>query len=531
MSPDSQDHLTQLLGVNAVTLIYGDTGTGKSTLAATAAEYVHERGRELFGTGPDGRRVLRLYTADPGGFPSRVQALAKLGIIELWRMRNYAEPFAACERASLGYWPAEIKEGGLASPVVKLLPPIIVRYSQFCPQGHHVLSSYDVTKVSGAVGRTCPTCKTLVTTKNMLVQQEPQPNPDFARVGGIFVDGLSSWNDWVMGDMAQRSATNLLEGEKSALGGIIQSDGLTFGANNRAHYGFAQIRSQFWLTNLTTIPGLLISPIMTALEDRGSDEQKAMVYGPKIAGSAKTYMIPSWVGNCLRTAVVRGEWRLYLRQHSFPEEGSIPHLAKTRSESDALPEYLADVDDHGRPLPRFTRFSLNYFFRRLDQLLDATISDYGDRYKDLAPIGNGRSTLAPELLAEITGEAPTSVVVSSTPTVTQATAPTPTPPPAPTPGPGRSPAVPTPMASPPRVTSPRASAPAPGPGTGPRGVPRGASPSTPGREPARPAQAPVPPSPPQQAALPGVALPGPRAKVPASIPVAVPTIAPPVVED
>lgn len=380
--------------------------SGKSTLAATAAEYIHERSTELFGTAPASRRIMRLYSADPGGYPTRVQALVKFGLIEVWQMRNHAAPFAACELASLGYWPTTIDRlSGRAPASVKLLPPVIPSFHLHCPKGHLIKTVHIEALIKPSV---CPTCAAPVALQQLQVKREQALNPDFLRVGGIFVDGLTSWSDWIMGDMAQRVAHNKLGGEASALGGVIESDGMVFGQNNRAHFGFAQVRAQFWCSNLATIPHLILPPIMTALEDRGSDESKSPIYGPKIAGSAKTYQIPSWVGNCLRTAVVKNdagvdEWRLYLRQHSFAHEGHIPHLAKTRSESAELPEYLADVDESRRPLPRFSRFSLNYFFRLLDSALATTLSDYERKYQTVTPFAT-TSQMDPRLLAELTGE-------------------------------------------------------------------------------------------------------------------------------
>jgi hypothetical protein len=319
----------------------------------------------------------------------------------------------------------------------------------------------------------------MVTPKTMTIQQEVSLNPDFRRVGGIFIDGLTSWNDWIMGDMAQRTATQQLSGEKTALGGTIESDGLIFGSNNRAHYGFAQIRSQFWLTNLTTIPNLILPPIMTALEDRGSDEKNALVYGPKIAGSAKTYAIPSWVGNCLRTAVVRGEWRLYLRTHAFPEEGGIPHFAK---------------------------------IRRLDELLDQTITDYADRYKDLQPVaGLQQSTLDPALIAELTGEVvPLPSTQGSTTPLTMPVGVTGRPG-VPSPGPAASLVTPSVagkgVAKAPRAES--ADTEGPFPPAPPPSRPPAAVPAMPVAQPRTPAA---------QPALPGIARPGPRAASPLRAP-------------
>ena len=83
---------------NSATMIFGDTGTGKSSLIATLAEYVWEKHK----------KVTLLYSTDGGGFGTNVEVLIEQGIIWLWKMRSRGLAFETVARATQGYWPEEI---------------------------------------------------------------------------------------------------------------------------------------------------------------------------------------------------------------------------------------------------------------------------------------------------------------------------------------------------------------------------------------------------------------------------------------
>jgi hypothetical protein len=367
---------------NAVLMVYGDTGTGKTTLEATYCEYNWETYK----------KVTRVYTTDQGGFPSKMSVLMRLGIAQVWRMRNHVEPFETCELASLGWWPSEMDyRTGLAHPQVKLVPPVSTQYQISCPQGHLVYQ----TSIRGSIQPSyqCPTCRMVVTVQNWKVATKSIATPGFEKIGGACFDGITSWNDELMDDMAQRSARDELGGAGSALGkgdaGKIKSGDMVFGGNNQAHYGQAQTRSRKWLGNSAMIPGLVLPPMWTALEERATDDNsKQTIFGPKISGKAKTADVPSWVGNCLRATTRKDqqgddEWRLYLRQHAFIEESNIPHLCKHRTDPDRMPLYLADPPEVKRdPSLRYSGFSMGHFFRLLTTALQMASEEAVAKYPD-----------------------------------------------------------------------------------------------------------------------------------------------------
>lgn len=367
---------------NSATLIFGDTGTGKSSLIATYADYVWQK----FG------KITLLFTTDGGGYPTNVEALIHKGIIWVFKMRSrglhYA--FETCTKVSEGFWPQEIVNPitGEVAHGCKLLPMVQTQYTLFCPNGHQLKQSSDRNMFSTAT--LCSQCKTNTTSRNGRVIAQSLRTPGMEMIGGAAFDGLTSMQAWIMTDMAKRTAHGDLKGEETALGGKIVSGDETFGGSNRSHFGQAQLRAEDWILNSTAIPGLVVPPLWTALEQRATDrDTKLPVYGPKIAGSARTADVPSWVGNCLGTRIYitekgEKEWRLYLTE--YREEDNVPHLCKTRAMPGIMPEFLADDPEE----PPFTKFNLGLFFDMLDEALEKTMKIADERYKNAPGLPSGR---------------------------------------------------------------------------------------------------------------------------------------------
>ncbi len=346
----------------AVTAIYGLSGAGKTSLAATAAEYVWEVHK----------KITRFYASDLGGWGNKLISLIKLGIVQIWYLRNHVDAFATVERASQGWWPETIANvaQGLADPQVRLVPPHRTTYTLVCQNGHDAAKYSDAIAVQQAQVL-CPNCQVLVNLTTCLrVDKQVVQSRGFTKIGANVYDSMTALNDWGMADMAVRGARGELGGENAALDKVV-SDGLVFGMNNRAHYGFVQNRTAGWIANALAIPGQAIPPVMTFLEEVGTDEGGSPVYGPKIAGSAKTGDVPAWVGNCLHATKELNEQnltehRLYLATHIDPHDPrAVPHLAKHRGEPLGMPIYLADAPGEAP----WTRFSLKMLFVLIDEQL------------------------------------------------------------------------------------------------------------------------------------------------------------------
>ncbi len=341
---------------NSCTLVMGDSGSGKTSLIADFAKWNFEK---------TGKTTL-FYAVDGGADIEAIRQLVDLGIIWAWNMRTRGESFDTCAKASKGYWPKEWNAStGKAARICDMVQPISQEFTLYCPKEHVVKRSNSRSVFNNS--SQCKICKVPIgmKTKDSRVAMETKITPGFENVGAVAYDGLSSMQDWVMEDLADMTARGVLVGETTALGGKVLSGDDSFGSNNRSHYGFAQIQAQKWILASTAIPFLVAPPIWTALETRGSDDQtKLPVYGPQVAGRAKTDKVPSWVGNCLGTQIRESKegkrfHRLWLTE--YKEIDKIPHLCKTRALPGSMPDYLDD--EVGFP---HSGFSLGVFFDKLE---------------------------------------------------------------------------------------------------------------------------------------------------------------------
>lgn len=331
LAPETE--LRLLHGAAAATLIYGDTGAGKTTLLATFAKWVWKKFHA----------PTRLVAADPGGYSDDVLALVRLGIIEVWRIYTRDPegqkglPSETLVRACQGWWPIEIDPA-----------------TGQCPLGVPISA--------------------------------PSPDQRFA----IAFDGLSGMQEWSMTDMGHRAAQGTLGGEGSNMK-TVQSGDLKLGVGNRASVGFTQGKARDWVLSSLSIPNLVCPPVFTALELKVLDsDTKLPLYGPKIAGQAKTTDVPAWFGATLGVCIARDEkgrpqWRLYLRDYYYPDGDRTPHKAKIRAsaalpteELAKLPDYLADAADD----PPLTRFNLGYLFDTLEEIRRGTLDRAAAEFPD-----------------------------------------------------------------------------------------------------------------------------------------------------
>jgi hypothetical protein len=321
------------MSVSAATLVHGDTGSGKTTLLATLARWVWETFKV----------PSRLYTFDPGGFSDDVLALINLGIIEVWRAYTrdpdgyIGLPSETLLRACQGYWPAEINPETGESPLgVKLLAP-----------------------------------------------------PADWR-GALMFDGLTGMCDWSMDDMGVRAAQGTLGGEGSNMK-TVQSGDMKMGIGNRASVGFTQNKVRQWILSSLSVKGQVVPPTFTALELKTTDsDTKLPLYGPKIAGQAKTSEVPAWfgasLGTCLATdAKGRPQWRLYLQDYIWPPSDLTPHKCKIRTAASVraeLPEYLADDATKEPPDKPLTYFNLGFYHQLFADIRERVLKQAAEQFKD-----------------------------------------------------------------------------------------------------------------------------------------------------
>lgn len=411
---EAETRLTAVSQANAVTGLTSDSGGGKTSQACEAIEFAWEE----YG------RISRVYHFDSGGFGNKLIKLARLGIAQIWTPRNHVEPFETAELASLGYWPEKVLnlDTGYAEPDVRLVPPQVTRWAVYCPNGH-LVQQVRSQRLLDTFQIACPECRTITTLQNWgKVDKEVVRSPGFRHVGLYVYDSVTAMSDWVMQDMAEKTARDELGGtDRNALRGSpskIVSGSMVFGSNSMAHYGFAQNRVQSWLANMRRIPYQVVPPIATFLENRGSDEANITVFGPKIAGTARTADVPAWLGNALHLAKTPGpggrlKYRIWTETHSSPSEGNIPHLAKHRGEPGDIPPYLEDADG----APPFSTCSLKFFFRRMDEALKRSLARGVETYANAPALTPLLDDDVEEIVSTTSASAPSQVVRSGGPPV------------------------------------------------------------------------------------------------------------------
>ena len=363
---------------NSAILLMGDTGSGKTSLLATYFAWVWEKFK----------KISLYYAFDAGGFGDLMQALVGLGIVRIYRVRTRdvdgrkGLATGTCALVTQGQWPAEINPlTGDAPPEVSLLRPVETWHVMYCKNSHIAKKAMSTDLLTPAP---CPTCKALTKKDDCLkVVTERQLSAHYADVGAVGFDGLTSMSDWCMSDMGVRHAKNELGGEKASMNPIMSS-GLVFGQGNRATVGFVQNRAQDWIYNAIAIPGLVAPPVFTALVLRGSDEGGLPIYGPKIAGQAKTAEVPSWFGNVLEPATVTTEDLKSVRRLHLTRwmENNIPHLCKNRYQaSGVLPDYLDDPAEAKIDSGAFTEFNLGKFMELTKEAELKVTRVYAEKFK------------------------------------------------------------------------------------------------------------------------------------------------------
>lgn len=366
---------------SGVTAVYGLSGSGKSALVDTAAEYVAER----FGHG------TMCVAIDPGGWGNRRLSLVRAGVMKVYDPRNHVNFFDTMDKLTRGAWPETIldPDRGYADPTVRLVLPRQPVFVRKCPQGHEV-ARFDREAVMLATTSTCPTCGVVVTGANQQTERLVVRPALFQRIGLRAFDSITAMNDQglilELPDMSARGELPTTGGGGSALGSAdaIRQGDTVYGTGSKAQVGFMQNRTYGWLTNIRAIPDQLLGAICTfGVEQSGGDDARGggeICYGLALAGTARTARAPGWVGNCLHATKEPDDMghvrhRLWLTNHIDPRDAfKRPYLAKHRGTPLGMPDFLEDPwsdDPAERAKLAWTVCSLKYFF----QLLEAQFAE------------------------------------------------------------------------------------------------------------------------------------------------------------
>lgn len=363
---------------SGVLLITGPTGSGKSSLCATAAKWCWKKHK----------KVTRWVTVDGGGFGDLVESLVRKGIIQVFRARTRCGSGheglieETMRLATKGYWPEQInKRTGEVLPGVTMLPPIVSQHQMTCPKGHILKVVTDRKYLTPTI---CSQCnpKISVDMKNAMITTTQKIAEHHEQVGLYVFEGITSGGDWVLEALSDRRARKEIHGEQSNIGSF-QSGSMMLDGNNRADYSFAQGEVKKWLNASVSIPGMVQRPIWTGLEATNEGKSAATMWGPKVPGQAALGEAPQWVADWIGAQVVQVEGklqhRLYLRE--YRSEDGLPHRYKVRATPGSMPEYL--TDDSGY----FSGFSLGTYFDLVEQAGKKSDDEIDKEFPDAPGLG------------------------------------------------------------------------------------------------------------------------------------------------
>jgi hypothetical protein len=218
-------------------LIYGPTGSFKTTQAGYFAKYIYEK------TG----LVTRMVSTAGGGW-APLNALINGGIIIPWQVSSIANPLPVLRKLAKGYWPR-------------------------------------ITVIEGM-----RRLELFMTTAE-----------EWAKIGGYIWEDWTSTSDILLSDLANKQRkigqepVGSFEETVIVEGNAVQE---TFAAPAQSHYNFVQKTIHDLCAGFRSLP--VDSVLMTALESKGEEEDtRKTIYGPGIAGKKAGPKSPAWVGDCI----------------------------------------------------------------------------------------------------------------------------------------------------------------------------------------------------------------------------------------
>lgn len=251
MSTAVQAWPAQMVGTT-VDMVYGDTGTTKTTQLGYAAEYWMRK------TG----KPSRLISSDTGGWAT-IQDLVSAGVVIPFALLMQREFLVEdMEKLSQGWWPKDPKD-----PLSPLAPPD--------------LRGIACNLFDGATSW----CQMMMTYHEAAVEYDANySDKDTGAKGGVRATTVR------VPEMPRNS--------------FIKSGGYLRRFTGRSDYGGVQARIKEFIRNtaMLSVPG-----VWTALETKGADEGKKPVYGPDFIGQAMTGVSGPWFGNMIHMDFVAVE--------------------------------------------------------------------------------------------------------------------------------------------------------------------------------------------------------------------------------
>lgn len=267
-------------------IIYGDSGSTKTTQAYHLARFLNQTKGIKF-------RMIGANASDSSPFED--SGMLEKGIVDFFDISNRTLALADMRRLAEGFWPRDIK---------------------------------DAPKGSKGYFKTDEACKTT--------------DKQWEQVGGYIVEGTTG-----IASLLLNHIRNQQEGVGFKHSYSYEEDGYNIGGLQEGHYGLVQQEMyKIIVQGFSCLPIKYL--IFTGLVSKGETRQKETVYGPKGAGSATTFEIPSWFMDCwhLDTVTVQNEAGQSLEQKvawftkHHDEQNGIPYLAKVRMLPEIYPKMV-----------------------------------------------------------------------------------------------------------------------------------------------------------------------------------------------
>ncbi len=227
-------------------------------------------------------------------------------------------PFQRLIEAMLGDWPLDV-----TNPYSTLVKAHTIQYRATCnnsdkhpdKQPKLVYQSDKATNIVSEL--TCPLCKKAAVLETVRVIADKRLD----EVGCYVFEGMTEFSEILMQNLQKRAA--LGENTGGNIATRFQDGDVWIGSNTQGHYGTAQNEMRNHIRESRHLPVDYVWWSARMEDGKDSDRGGVLVFGPKIAGTAKTPEIPAWFGTTLSCCTVpvtknnatESEYRLYLKEY------------------------------------------------------------------------------------------------------------------------------------------------------------------------------------------------------------------------
>jgi len=302
-------------------LIYADSGDTKTTQTYFLAKYIYEK------YGLKGR-IIGSNASDSAPFEQ--SGLIEKGVVDFFDISNRETALGDVRKLSEGYWPRDATQGKGGPKVEK---------------GYFKKDDNCLTTVA-----------------------------QWKDIGFYIIEGITGISSLLLNHIrSQEEGVGFKHSYK------YEEEGYVIGGLQEGHYGLVQQELyKVIVQGFACLPVKFI--IWTALTGKGEDKKKNSVYGPQGAGSANTYIIPSWfmdcwhlgnekiVGKNAKGEEVEAEIKVgWFTRHPDKDTG-IEYPAKIRAMPEILPEvYKAFPKGYVR---LGYKVGLDGFYKEMDKIVE-----------------------------------------------------------------------------------------------------------------------------------------------------------------